>query len=86
MILEVRLCDESVNFRKPAIFSHTQNPIIKIYLGTFQPKDFPNLPVCFIVTCKFNMMNFLLSEKSLAAKINIQLSNVKLSLVLFVLS
>ena len=28
-----------------ATFSHTQNPIIEIYLGTLQPRDFPYLPV-----------------------------------------
>ena len=31
-------------------FSHTQNPIIEIYLGTLQPRDFPCLPSSFIAT------------------------------------
>ena len=29
-------------------FSHTQDPIIEIYPGTLQPRDFPCLPSCFI--------------------------------------
>ena len=33
-------------------FSCTQNPIIEIYLGTLQPRDFPYLRTCFIPICK----------------------------------
>ena len=35
-----------------ATISRTQNPIIEIYLGTLQPRDFPYLPVCFIAIYK----------------------------------
>ena len=35
-----------------ANFSHTQNPIIEIYPGTLQRRDFPCLPKCFIAICK----------------------------------
>ena len=29
-----------------------KNPIIEIYLGTFQPRDFPYLPIYLIAICK----------------------------------
>ena len=38
--------------REVATFSRTQNPIMEIYLGTLQLKDFPYLPICFIAICK----------------------------------
>ena len=34
--------------RCKATFSRTQNQIIEICLGTFQPRDSPYLPICFI--------------------------------------
>ena len=34
-----------------ANFSQIQNPIIEIYPGALQPRDFPCLPSCFIVIC-----------------------------------
>ena len=40
-----------------ATFSHTQNPIIEIYLGTLQPRDFPYLPVVMFWAIWYHLYN-----------------------------
>ena len=48
---------------------HTQYAIIEIYHGTFQPRDFPYLSICFVTICK--IWHVLLKRFGIVWEVNI---------------